>query len=88
MLLRLEAKVPELMAVERVVAMVAMEGSVLLAVVFTEGVMAVVTVVEPLNTPTTLTREVSTMLRSAQRLLIKLVMELLLLKKSSISMEK
>lgn len=68
--------------------MVAMLGSVLFGVVVTEGVMAAVTVVDPLNTPTTFTREVSTMLRSAHRLLMKLVMEEELLKKSSISMEK
>lgn len=65
--------------------MVAKLGSELLV---TEGVMAVVIVVEPLNTPTTLTLEVSTMLSSAHRLLMKLVIEEELLKKSSISMEK
>ena len=51
-------------------------------VVFVEGVIAVVIVVDPLNTPTILTLEVSRMLRRAQRLLMKLVVEVLLLKKS------
>ena len=45
------------------------------------GVIVVVMVVDPLNTPTTLTLEVSTILRKVQRLLMKLVDEVLLLKK-------
>jgi len=53
-----------------------------------DGVIAVTMSVDPLKTPTTLTLEVSTMLRRAQRLLMKLVMELLLEKKVLISMAK
>lgn len=56
------------------------EGSV--EVEFVEGVIAVMMVVDPLNTPTILTLEVSRMLSRAHRLLMKLVVEVLLLKKS------
>lgn len=53
-----------------------------------EGVMLVTIVVDPLNTPTILTLEVSRMLSRAHRLLRKLVLELLLLKKSLILIAK
>ena len=62
--------------------------SVKLSFVALDGVTTAVTVVEPLKTPTTLTRDVSTMLRRAHRLLMKLVIVLLLLKKLLISVEK
>lgn len=71
-------KEPVVVLVVIVLAIDATVGSVVELVV--EGVMAVVTMDEPLWTPTTLTLEVSVMERRAQRLLMKLVTELALLK--------
>ena len=76
----LAAKIPLLMISFKLEEILERGGSV--EVVFVEGVIAVVIVVDPLNTPTILTLEVSRMLRRAQRLLMKLVVEVLLLKKS------
>ena len=72
------------------------EGSVLLTtlpsakvtVLPVDGVITEVTIVDPLCTPTTLTLDVSTILRSAQRLLMKLVTLELLRKKSLALMAK
>ena len=52
------------------------------------SVITVVMITDPLKTPTTLTLDVSTMLRRAHKLLMKLVMWLSSLKKSFISMAK
>lgn len=52
------------------------------------GDITVVTVVDPECTPTTLTLEVSTMFNRAHKLLMKLVMMLVLLKKSLMFMAK
>ena len=79
-----EPRAPEAMAELMLVLTVVTLGSLGLL----EGVMRVVTSVDPEWTPTTLTLEVSVMLSSAQRLLIKLVMALLLLKNSSILIAK
>ena len=79
-------KAPEPTIVDRAAAAAGTEVSLLLLLV--EGVMTAVTVVEPLKTPTTLTLEVSWMLRRAHRLLMKLVMVLFELKKSLMFMAK
>jgi len=68
-------------ALDKIAATVATDGSVLELVEFVElvelsvvvGPIITTTVVEPVNTPTILTREVSRILSRAQRLLIKLV---------------
>ena len=73
-------KPPLLIIVFKVEEIVDREGSV--EVGSTAGVMLVTIVVEPLNTPTILTLEVSRMLSKAHKLLMKLVFVLLLLKKS------
>ena len=57
-------------------------------VVLVVGDITVVTVVDPECTPTTLTLDVSTMFNNAHKLLIKLVMILVLLKKSLTFMAK
>lgn len=85
--LRLEVRVPDDVPVVIAAAISGKLGSVEF-VGSTGGVIARTIIVDPLKTPTTLTLEVSTILRSAHMLLIKLVMALLLLKKSLISMEK
>lgn len=56
--------------------------------VLREGVMTTVMAIDPLNTPTTLTREMSVILKRAHRLLRKVVTALLLLKKELMSVEK
>jgi len=74
------AKPPLLIILFKLAEIVEIGGSVELVLV--EGVIAVVIVVDPLNTPTILTLEVSRMLRRAHKLLMKFVVEELLLKKS------
>lgn len=89
-------KVPVLIIVVSVLAMVLRGGSVLLTTVPLAAVTVVlvdvpttaVTAVDPLCTPTTLTLDVSTMLRRAHRLLMKLVTLVLLAKKSLIFISK
>jgi hypothetical protein len=81
-----EANPPLLIIVFKLEEIAEIGGSVELA--FVDGVIAVVIVVDPLNTPTILTLEVSRMLRRAHRLLMKLVVEELLLKKSLILIAK
>lgn len=81
-----EVNVPLLIRVVKVVEIVESEGSVEL--VLTLSVIVEITVVDPLKTPTILTLKVSTMFKSAQRLLMKLVVEELLLKKSLIFIAK
>lgn len=79
-------KDPEPIKVFKFAATVVVDGSVVPVVVpvvvLVDGLMAAVTTIDPLCTPTTLTLEVSTMFSKAHRLLIKLVMVLLLRKKS------
>jgi len=84
----LEMKVPLLMIDVKVELIAVKEGSVELAVELTLLVITATMVVDPLTTPTILTRDVSTMLSSAHKLLMKLVTEVLLLKKSLIFIEK
>lgn len=89
-----DPKDPLLILLLRAVCSEAMVGSVTVAplgvteVEFTELVMDVTMLVDPECTPTTLTLDVSTMLSKAQRLLMKLVRVLLLLKKSVMFMAK